>query len=108
MTVDSWKQLKVMFGGEECHAPETLVDNRGIIPEAKRIPTAILDAIQTTKKKMRSTSGIREMKLHLISAKDLKKPYILLATISLNLSPPVNSPTIAQKETPKLSYYNIV
>ena len=43
-----WKQLKLMFEGEDRHALQTLVDNNTIMPDDMKKPRATLDAISTT------------------------------------------------------------
>ena len=43
-----WKQLKLMFEGEDRQAFQTLIDNQTIMPEDMKKPRATLDTIMTT------------------------------------------------------------
>ena len=43
-----WKQIKMMFSGEDRQTLQTLIDNGTITPAAQRTPIQALKAIQTT------------------------------------------------------------
>ena len=43
-----WKQLKMMFEGEDKQTHQSLMDNGTITPENKRMPQLALDGIGTT------------------------------------------------------------
>ena len=43
-----WKQLKLMFEGEDRQALQTLIDNGTVMPEDMKKPRTTLDAIMTT------------------------------------------------------------
>ena len=45
-----WKQLKVMFEGEDRQVLQTLIDNNTITSEDMKTPEATIDAIATTTK----------------------------------------------------------
>ena len=47
-TKKGWKQIKMMFTGEDRQALQTLIDNNTIIPEDQLTPSHTLQAIQTT------------------------------------------------------------
>ena len=42
-----WKQIKMMFTGEDRHALQTMIDNNTITPEDQLTPIHVLEAIQT-------------------------------------------------------------
>ena len=43
-----WKQLKLMFKGDDRQAPQTLIDNSTILEDNMKTPHTTLDAIGTT------------------------------------------------------------
>ena len=43
-----WKQIEIMFTGEERQALQTLIHNGIITPDTQQTPKLILNAIQTT------------------------------------------------------------
>ena len=43
-----WKQIKMMFTGEDRHALQTLIDNNTITPKDQLTPSCAFIAIQTT------------------------------------------------------------
>ena len=45
-----WWQVKMMFEGEDCQAPQTLISNNTITSEAQRTPALALKAIQSVLK----------------------------------------------------------
>ena len=42
-----WRQIKMMFKGEDCQALQTLTDNNTVTPEAQQTPMQALKAIQS-------------------------------------------------------------
>ena len=42
-----WRQIKMMFEGEDCQALQTLIDNNTVTPEAQQTPVPALKAIQS-------------------------------------------------------------
>ena len=42
-----WRQIKMMFKGEDCQALQTLIDNNTVTPEAQQTPVLALRAIQS-------------------------------------------------------------
>ena len=48
MKQKGWKQIKMMFAGEDRQALQTLIDNNTITPEDQLTPSHTLKAIQTT------------------------------------------------------------
>ena len=42
-----WRQIKMMFEGEDCQALQTLIDNQTILPDAQQTPVLALKAIQS-------------------------------------------------------------
>ena len=42
-----WRQIKMMFEGEDCQAIQTLIDNNTVTPEAQQTPVQALKAIQS-------------------------------------------------------------
>ena len=46
-----WRQIKMMFEGEDCQALKTLINNNTVTPEAQEIPAQALKAIQSVIKK---------------------------------------------------------
>ena len=42
-----WRQIKMMFEGEDCQALQTLIDNNTVTPEAQQTPAQALKAIQS-------------------------------------------------------------
>ena len=42
-----WRQIKMMFEGEDRHALQTLIDNKTVTSEAQQTPVQALQAIQT-------------------------------------------------------------
>ena len=47
-TKRGWRQIKMMFQGEDGQALQTLLDNNTITPEDQHTPSKALKAIQTT------------------------------------------------------------
>ena len=42
-----WHQIKMMFEGDDHQAPQTLIDNNAILPEAQHTPSLALNATQS-------------------------------------------------------------
>ena len=42
-----WRQIKMMFEGEDCQVLQTLIDNNTVTPEAQQTPAQALKAIQS-------------------------------------------------------------
>ena len=42
-----WRQIKMIFEGEDCQALQTLIDNNTVTPEAQQTPAQTLKAIQS-------------------------------------------------------------
>ena len=96
-----WKEFKMMFKGEDCQTLHTLVKNGTITPEAQRTPKAVLDVTQTTIKGEEHFWHYKDT-LYPTPVKEQINPYKSVATLSLNLSPTVNSPIIKTMEALKI------
>ena len=59
-TKKGWKQLKMMFEGEDQQALQTLVYNRTITPDHHKTPIRVLNTIQTTTKEKEHFWHFRE------------------------------------------------
>ena len=92
-----WKQIKLMFEGEDRQALQTLIDNGTVTPKHMKTPKAILDAVATTIKSEEHfwPAG---MSLCLMSGSNLVKVSMYYLSTYVTLSLNQNLPILRHKK----------
>ena len=88
----SWKQLKLIFEGENRQAFQTLIDNQSIMPEDMKKPSATLDTTGTTIKSKEHFWAHRDEQFLTLDSNPVRG-YVYDPSASLTSSPSAGLPT---------------